>query len=128
MLNHAVGGDALARPHDDDIARDQLRGVDFDFRAVAEHARTPRKLLDEALDGGVRAPGGVAFQRFADQHDEHGFGGRQVLPGCQRRDDRDADRQVGRDLPLQQSGDGGEESPIAGDQREDGRRIDAGDV
>ena len=127
MNNHAVRGYALARPHQHDVARDQLRGVDFDFHAVAKHAGMPRKLLHETLDSGVRAPRGVAFQGFADQHDEHGFGGRQILSGCQCRDHRHANRQVRGDLTLQQSGDGGEERSIAGNQRQNSRRIDAGD-
>ena len=127
MMNHAVRGYALARSHQHDIAWNQLRGVDFDLRAVADHPRMPWKLFHEAVNGGVRAPGRVTLQRLADQHDEHGFGRRQILARSQRCDDRHADRQVSRDLPLQQSGDGGEECAITGDQGEDRRRIEAGD-
>jgi hypothetical protein len=72
------------------------------------------------------APGGVAFQPLAQQHDEHRFGGGQVLAGRQRRNHRDANGQIRRDLLLEQSGDGVVEGAVSGYYRQNRRRVDAG--
>ena len=50
------------------------------------------------LYGGGGASGGVRLQSFADEHDEHGFGGGRVFAHREGGDDGDAEREVGRDL------------------------------
>ena len=81
LQNDAIGRDALAPADYGDVTGYRLCRVDFDFAAIADHAGVARKLFNEAVDRGVRTAGSVAFQGFADQHDEHGFGGGQILTG-----------------------------------------------
>ena len=73
----------------------QRRGVDFFLDAVAHAPRAPRHLLHKAVNRGGRATGGVPLQPLAHQHDEHRFGGGQVLAHGQGRDHGDADGEVG---------------------------------
>ena len=84
-----------------------------------------RKLVHEAVDRRLGASGGPGLQPLADEHDEHGLGGGQVLAHQRRRHGRDDDRQVGRDLALEQVGDGLVERFVAGDQREEQRCVNA---
>ena len=86
---------------------------------AAEQACAPRHALDETLDRRGRAAGRVGFQPFSQQHDEHRFSGCQILTDRQRRDDRDADREVRGDNALEESRDGVPEDPVAAKDGED---------
>ncbi len=77
------------------------------------------------MDSGRGAAGRVGLQPFADQHDEHGLGSRQILTDGQRGDDRDTNGEVGRDVALEQGGDGVAEDPIATENGQDGGGIDS---
>jgi len=65
LHDHAVGRDALAGAHQDDVAGLQGGGIDLDLLAVADQARTAGELLDEAGDGGAGASGGIGLQALA---------------------------------------------------------------
>ncbi len=87
----------------------------------------PRKLFDKTVYGSVGAAGRISIQGLADHHDEHGLGSCHIQTGEQSRKSFSyADGQVGRDLALQQAGDGREKSAVARDQGKDGRGVDSG--
>ena len=77
--NDAVGGDALARADGNHVAGLQVFDVYFHLDTVAQQPRVVRHRLDKSLDGGFGPSGCVAFKPFADQHDEHRFGGGKVF-------------------------------------------------
>ena len=75
--------------------------MDLHLDAVAQHAGMVRQLIDEAVDRPLGAAGGPGFEPFAEQHDEHGLGGGQVLADRHRREGRDDDRQIGGNLAVE---------------------------
>ncbi|MBV6429992.1 MAG: hypothetical protein IANPNBLG_00095 [Bryobacteraceae bacterium] len=123
--HHSVGRDAFARLHENVVARLQVLDVHFHFSSVTEQARLARHLGGKAANGGVGSSRGVCFEAFADEDDEHGFGGGHVLAGGESGHHGDADRQVSGDLFFQQRGDGIVESLIAGQHRDDGGGINS---
>ena len=101
MKDYAVSGQTFTGAHHHGFTGRQLGGIHFDHLcAIAENERAARNLLYKSLNGGMRTARGVAFQRLADEHDEHGFGRRQELTRDERRDHGHADGQIGRDLSL----------------------------
>ena len=106
-----VDGDPVAGPHDDDVVGPNVRDVDFLFAAVAADAGRVRPKGQQAGDARAGAADGEVFQRLADAHDENDFGrdeepGRRIGPAPsdpQGRHRREADRQVGGDLAVQQA-------------------------
>ena len=121
----AIRRNALAGAHDDDVIRQEVFYVDFDLGTVLQYPRVMRELVDEPVDRALRSPGGPGLQALAEQHDEHRFGGGEVLADSQRRERRDDDREIRRDLAIQQLGDRPVERLVAGEDREDDRGVDA---
>ena len=123
-LDQAVGGDPLARANHDDVAGNQLFDCYLDLLAVTQQHRLVRQLLDKAMDRGCCPARGIGLQAFADEHDEHRLGCHQILADGECRQRGDADRQIGGDLLLHQIADGVVEGFVAGEERQQNRRID----
>ena len=54
-LDRAIGGDALAGAHHDQVAGLQVLDMDFDLLAIAQHAGLVGQLVHEAMDRPVRS-------------------------------------------------------------------------
>ena len=126
-LDHPVHRHPLAGEHPHEIA-----DLDFAERheflaAVAKHPRLFRLAGDETGDRPLGAIDRPVFDPLADQHDEHDLGRGEVLPDPYRRARGDRDRQVRREVPLEQVQDRVADERIARDQCEDQRQVDAGD-
>ena len=126
-LDHPVHRHPLAGEHSHEIADLDLAERHEFLAAVAKHPRLFRLAGDEAGDRPLGPIDRPVLDPLADQHDEHDLGGGEVLPDPHRRARGDRDRQVGREMPLEQVQDRVADERIARDQREDQRQVDAGD-
>ena len=124
LIDDAVGRDAFAGADYDDVVGNERGGVDFFLASIAQDAGAARDLLDEFADGGGGASGGVGFEPFADEHDEHGFGGGQVFADREGGDDGDAEREVGGDFLFEERGDGVVKRLVAGEQGDEDCGVD----
>ena len=99
--------------------------MDFDLLAIAQHAGMVGQLVHEAVDRPFGPPGGPGLQALAEEHDEHGLGGRQVFSDRQGRARRYDDREVCRDLALEELGNGPVKGLVARQHREEDRCVDS---
>ena len=126
-LDRAVHRQALAGEHPHQVADFHLVQGDELFAAVAQHPSLVRLAGDEAGDRSLGAVDRPVLDPLADQHDEHDLGGGEVLADPDRRAGRDGNRQVRREVPLEQVEDRVADERIARDQGQDQRQVDAGD-